>query len=588
MKIKTLSSNNEITYKTVTDVWATTVEKPRQLIVELANGTKLHCSNNHPVMVQGAVGVEQVDAEHLTAQHVIITDTGTTTVASITADDTNTQYVDLSVEDTEVFFTADSIDNNMILTHNCSQGGIRGGSATGYYPWWHLEFPELIVLKNNSGTEESRERHIDYGVEINKFLFDRFVADENITLFSPHEVPELKDAFYRGTNTDFERVYAELEQKPGIKKRVVSAKEMIYNIASERQKTGRIYINFIDNMMQQGPFERLLPTQYLMSNLCLEIALPVIPFNEINSDIGQIALCTLSSSNWGKLSKPADLEKPCRSMVRALDNLLSYQEYPVKPAENFTKAFRALGIGIVGFAHFLARRGLKYNIDAAEIVDEYMEAMAYYLTDESVRIAAEKGACEGFDQTCYARGIFPWEKRNKNIDRVVKHKLRYNWEELRERLKKYGIRNATLMAVAPTESSSILLGETNGIEPPIMDIVEKKSKDGILKQLVPGYHNLKNKYDYKWEQADNKGYLILMAVIQKWTDQAISSNTNYDPGKFPDSKIPLSLLVQDLMFSHQLGLKTLYYQNMNDMNTDVEASANQQTIVDEVCESCVI
>ncbi len=585
---------------------------------------------------------------------------------------------------------------------SCSQGGLRSGAATVYYPWWHYEFPELIVLKNNSGTEESRERHLDYGVQFNGLIFERFLSDSDVTLFSPHDVPVIKDTFYRGG--DFKKAYELAENDPLIRKRTISAKELITNFCLERAKTGRIYPMFMDNMLNQGSFVDLAEGEHLSSNLCvapetlvttreghlpikdlvgcnvdvwngeewsnvevvktgenqklfkvttdngntldctayhkwyvygkndpetliekrtfeleqgdqlelliteddswvaheiksivdngrvddtycfnepkrhrgvfngiltgqcLEIGLPIKPSSYINDPEGLVALCTLSSINWGKLKHKEDLEKPCRAVVRALDNLLSYQEYPVLAAKTFTDKYRALGVGIVGMAHFLAKRDLGYNINSAEVVDEYMEAMTYYLTDESVRIAQEKGACDSVDKTCYGKGIFPWERRNINIDSVVPLKLHYDWEELRERMLKYGIRNATLQAVAPTESSSTLLGETNGIEPPLMGIVEKVSKDGKLKQLVPEYHHLKNKYDYKWGQKGNKGYLVIMAVIQKWVDQAISSNTNYDPSTMKDNKVPLSLLIQDLFFAYNLGLKTLYYHNTNDMS----------------------
>jgi ribonucleoside-diphosphate reductase alpha chain len=467
---------------------------------------------------------------------------------------------------------------------SCSQGGVRSGSATVFYPWWHYEYPELIVLKNNRGTDESRERHVDYGVQLNNLLVERFLQDEDVTLFSPHEVPEVVDAFYQGGFDAFKVAYENAEKNPFIRKRVVKAKEIIYSLVTERQGTGRIYVVFQDNMISQSPMTKFKKNQWLSSNLCCEIALPLTSFTSFDDPDGHIALCTLSSTNWGKINSPSDLEKPCRSIVRALDNLLSYQDYPVKPAENFTKMFRALGVGIVGFAHFLAKRGLKYDIMAADIVDEYAEAMAYYLTDESCRLAEARGKCLGFDQTCYAEGLFPWERRNKNIDRVVKHQLRYPWEELRLRIKEFGIRNAFLSACAPTETSSILLGETNGIEPPIKDISKKKSKDGILTQLVPEFSKLRHKYDYKWDQPDNKGYLILMAVLQKWMCQSISSNTNYNPERFADKKVPVSLLIQDILFANEIGVKTLYYQNMNDMIGDDDGVKE----VEEVCESCVI
>lgn len=467
---------------------------------------------------------------------------------------------------------------------------VRGASATGYYPWWHYEYPELIVLKNNAGTEESRERHIDYGVEFNKLIIDRFLNKQDVTLFSPHQVPDVVDAFYKGDNEAFAEAYAKAEEDPSIMKRVISAEEVIFSFVSERQKTGRIYAAFVDNMNQQGAFMYLPEGAWLASNLCLEIALPIKPFESLEKDNdGMVALCTLSSVNWGKVNKIEDLEAPCRISVRALDNLLTYQDYPVKQAETFTERYRALGIGIVGLAHFLAKRGLKYDKNSAEVVDQYMEAMMYYLTDESVRIAEEKGACLGYKDTCYGNGIFPWERRKSNVDKIVKHSLRFDWEELRERMNKFGIRNATLFACAPTETSSQLLNETNGIEPPRAAISEKVSKDGKIKQVVPEHSKLKNKYDYAWDQKSPLGYLSLMAVIQKWGDQSISSNTTYNPHIYPDSKIPLSILVRDLIFAYESGVKTLYYSNTKDVEDDVEDTfVISEPVEEELCDTCHI
>jgi ribonucleoside-diphosphate reductase alpha chain len=328
----------------------------------------------------------------------------------------------------------------------------------------------------------------------------------------------------------------------------------------------------------------------IVAHNCQEISLPVKGFSSVDSGDGMIALCTLSSINWGALNDPSDLEKPCRMSIRALDNLLSYQEYPVVHAETFVKNFRALGIGIVGFAHFLAKRGLKYNIDAAAEVDKYMEAMAYYLTDESVRLAEERGACEMSDLTCYGQGIFPWELRNKNVDIVLAHETRFDWEELRERMKIHGIRNATLMAVAPTESSAQLLGETNGIEPPVAPVSVKSSKDGVLKTIVPSVHKLKNKYDYRWNQKNPRGYLTIMAVLQKWIDQTISTNTSYNPENYPDQQIRMSDLIKDFVFAKRMGLKTLYYDNTNDMSGEIEDKAEtalqSSEPIEEVCDAC--
>ena len=327
----------------------------------------------------------------------------------------------------------------------------------------------------------------------------------------------------------------------------------------------------------------------IVAHNCQEISLPVQSFGSLEQDDGMIALCTLSSINWGALSKPEDLEVPCRMSVRALDNLLSYQEYPVKHAQTFVERFRALGIGIVGFAHFLAKRGLKYNAGAAAEVDRYMEAMAYYLTDESVRLAEERGACEMSDQTCYGYGVFPWELRNKNIDMIVPLELHYDWEELRARMKRFGIRNATLMAVAPTESSAQLLGETNGIEPPVAPVTVKSSKDGLLKTVVPGVHKLKNKYDYRWNQKNPRGYLTLMAVLQKWIDQTISTNTSYNPDNYEDAQIKSSDLIKDFMYAMQLGLKSLYYDNTKDGSGEeshAEDTAVQQIDPSDAQENC--
>lgn len=470
---------------------------------------------------------------------------------------------------------------------SCSQGGVRGAAATVYYPWWHMEFPELIVLKNNAGTEETRERHMDYAVEFTRLIFDRFKEKGNVTLFSPHEVPEVKDAFYRGDNEAFKIAYEAAENNPNIRKRVISATEWVFNFVTERKKTGRIYAAFLDNMNAQGSFVDLPSGAYLSSNLCLEITLPIKEFETETSEDGLIALCTLSSVNWGKVNKIEDLEKPCRISVRALDNLLDYQEYPSIHAERFTKLYRALGVGIVGLAHFLAKRGLKYDKKSLKVVDEYMEAMAYYLIDESVRIAEEKGPCDGYKHTCYGNGVFPWERRKSNVDKLVTHSLRFDWEELRERMIKFGIRNSTLMAIAPTESSSQLLNETNGIEPPKAAIQEKSSKDGKLKQVVPEYGKLKNKYDYAWDQKSPKGYLSVVAVLQKWVDQAISANTSYDPHLYPDSKIPASVLVSDLLFAYESGAKTLYYDNTKDSKDEVVEDTVVE-IQDEDCEACRI
>lgn len=478
---------------------------------------------------------------------------------------------------------------------SCSQGGVRGAAATVSYPWWHYEFEELIVLKNNKGTEETRERHVDYAVQIDDFFLDLVDSDEDVYVFCPKDAVDLQFAFYSGNKEKFKEEYYKAINDPNIRsKNIGSARSVVLGLyLSERHSTGRIYCQNMTTMVNNGPFKDLVqdPNYWLTSNLCLEIALPVEGFDNINTPEGMIALCTLSSVNWGQINKVEDLELPCRMSVRALDNLLTYQEYPVKQAETFVKRFRALGVGIVGLAHFLAKRGLKYNIDAVSEVDKYMEAMAYYLTDESVRLAEERGSCEWSDKTCYGKGVFPWELRNKNVDLIVPHETRFDWEELRVRMKKFGIRNATLMAVAPTESSAQLLGETNGIEPPVAPVTIKSSKDGLLKTVVPGIQRLKNKYDYRWDQKNPRGYLTIMAVLQKWIDQSISSNTSYNPEHYPDQQIKMSDLIKDFVYAMRIGIKTLYYDNTNDgsgESDDKEVVDLQQVEDDSKCDACNI
>ena len=470
---------------------------------------------------------------------------------------------------------------------SCSQGGVRSAAATLFYPWWHYEYPELIVLKNNAGTEVTRERSLDYGVELSKNLINKYQNNEDVYLFSPNDVPDMRDAFYSGDFDKFNNLYEQYSKDPDIRKRKVTAEWLLETFVIERQKTGRIYGVFMENFYKQSPFNEKAfeDGSHLSSNLCLEIGLPVKASMPDNS--GLVALCTLSSCNLGKAKTKEDLEMPLRISVRALDNLLSYQEYPSKEAENFTKKYRPLGVGVVGLAHFFAKRDLKYDKNSAEILDEYMEAFMYYLIDESVRLAEEKGACEGYKNTCYGQGKFAWELRNPNVDKIVKHKLRYDWEELRQRMVKFGIRNATLSAIAPTESSSQLLGETNGIEPPRKAISRKASKEGILKQVIPEYRKLKNKYDYLWDQKSPVGYLTLVAVMQKWVDQSISTNTSYDPKHFPDEKLPMSILIRDIVYAMNIGVKTLYYFNTNDEKTlrgDSQDDEDSQLLDEEVDE----
>lgn len=475
---------------------------------------------------------------------------------------------------------------------SCSQGGVRGAAATVHYPWFHYEFGDMVVLKNNQGTEETRERHMDYSVQWNDYFLDSILPDDSreVSFFCPKDVPDLFDAFYAGDNEEFGRLYEKYERKRSIRKTTMSnGKTVLGTYLKEFAGTGRVYSQFMSAVVNQGPFNKVDGKKYwLSSNLCQEIALAIKDFGLYDlGEEGMIALCTLSSINWGVVNKVEDLEEPCRLSVRALDNLLDYQEYPVIQAERFTRRFRALGIGIIGLAHFLAKRDLGYNIDSAAVVDEYMEAMTYYLTDESVKLAEERGPCEWYKETCYGDGIFPWERRNKNIDKVVPHQTRFDWEELRVRMIKFGIRNATLMAIAPTESSSQLTGETNGIEPPVEKVTTKTSKDGALKIVVPEIHKLKNKYTYRWDMPNPKGYLVTMAVLQKWVDQSISVNLHYNPENYEEGKVPMSQLMKDFMLGRNLGIKNYYYCNTLDQETEEEEEI-EQVVDEEECDSCVI
>lgn len=480
---------------------------------------------------------------------------------------------------------------------SCSQGGVRGGSATAHFPLWHKEVENLLVLKNNKGVEDNRVRHMDYSVQLNRLMYKRLLENGKITLFSPDEVPDLQEAFYSGDNDRFEELYEKYEKSRKIWKESIPAIELFQQIIDERVNTGRLYVQNIDHCNTHGSFDsKKHPIS--MSNLCQEITLPTRPFESLDDTNGRIALCTLSAINWGNIKTPKDFEKPCNLAVRALDNLLSYQEYPAIQAELSTNEFRTLGIGVINLAYFLAKRDAKYDDSAFEIVDEYMEAMSYYLIKASVQLAKEKGPCLLSDETKYGQGVFPFETRKDTVDNLVEHKTRMDWEALRADLKEYGIRNATLMALMPSESSSQISNATNGVEPPRGFISEKASKDGVLKMVVPEYYHLRNKYDILWDQKSPEGYLRIMAIIQKWIDQTISSNTSYNPEHYPEGKLPLQDLLKHLVEAYSLGIKTLYYNNINDGATDEsdhsDDDVSNQDVEEELeydeeeCDSCVL
>lgn len=478
---------------------------------------------------------------------------------------------------------------------SCSQGGVRGGAATLYYPIWHLEVEDLLVLKNNKGTDDTRVRHMDYGVQFNKLMYERLLTGGDITLFSPNDVPGLYEAFFADQDR-FRELYETAERNTRIRKKKVKASDLFSSFMGERKDTGRIYLQNVDHSNTHSSFdEKKWPVK--QSNLCAEITLPTRPLNDINDEDGRIALCTLSAINWGNIKDPKDFEKPCTLAIRGLDALLSYQNYPVKAAELSTKDFRPLGVGIINLAYFLAKNDVSYSDPAAlALVDEYAEAWSYYLIKASADLAAEQGACDLSNDTKYAKGIVPADTRKTDIDELVSYQERMPWNELREQLKTTGIRNATVMALMPAETSAQIANATNGIEPPRAYVSVKQSKHGVLKQVVPGYPRLKNKYELLWDQRSPEGYIKICAVLQKWIDQSISTNTSYNPTFYEDDKIPMSEMLKHLVLCYKYGIKTLYYFNTFDGagEVDVDKMVNKAvelepvTTDDESCDSCVI
>ena len=473
---------------------------------------------------------------------------------------------------------------------SCSQGGVRGGAATIYLPVWHLEFEELVVLKNNKGTEETRVRHMDYAFQFNKTMYERLLTGGDITLFSPHDVPGLMDAFY-ADQVEFKRLYEMYEADPSIRKKTMKAIDVFSQFITERKDTGRIYLMNVDHANEHGAFvPELAPIK--QSNLCCEIDLPTKPLESADDENGEISLCTLSAINWGMINDPTEFEKYCAITVRALDALLDYQAYPVRAAQLSTMARRPLGVGIINLAYFLAKRGLKYDDNALETIDEYAEAWSYYLIKASADLAAEKGAISGLHETKYGFGITPNETYKKEVDELVPHQERMDWNGLRQQLKDTGIRNSTLMALMPAETSAQISNSTNGIEPPRALVSYKQSKDGVMAQVVPGYHHLKNKYDLLWEQKSPEGYLKVCAILQKYIDQGISVNTSYNPEHFEDGKVPMSQLIKDIVTFYKYGGKQLYYNNTYDgageIKDDPIPELGSEVSSDEACDSCVI
>lgn len=474
----------------------------------------------------------------------------------------------------------------------CTQNGIRGGSATVHFPIWHQEIEDIIVLKNNKGTEDNRVRKLDYSIQISKLFYERFIKNEDITLFSPHDVPGLYEAF---GYPEFDELYLKYENDSTIKKKTISAQELILDLLKERAETGRVYIMNIDHCNTHSSFK----DKVYMSNLCQEITLPTDPLEHIDGD-GEIALCILSAINVGKLKNLDDLEELCDLAVRGLEELIDYQNYPIKAAEQSTKNRRSLGIGYIGLAHYLAKHGEHYDDPRAwQLVHNLTEAFQFYLLKASNALAKEKGPCGYFDRTKYADGILPIDTYKRDVDEICDSTLRYEWEILRADIQAHGLRHSTLSAQMPSESSSVVSNETNGIEPPRDYLSVKKSKKGPLKQIVPQYQTLKNNYTLLWDMPDNTGYINVVAVMQKFFDQAISGNWSYNPENYPDNEVPMQVMAQDFLNTYKYGWKTSYYQNTYDAKKDDIVDEPKQQNIDDMlddllnlqeddCDSCKI
>ncbi|AOY42570.1 MULTISPECIES: class 1a ribonucleoside-diphosphate reductase subunit alpha [Psychrobacter] len=452
----------------------------------------------------------------------------------------------------------------------CSQGGVRGGAATLFYPLWHLEVESLLVLKNNRGVEDNRVRHMDYGVQLNKTMYTRLIKGQDISLFSPSDTPGLYDAFFEDQDK-FEALYTKYENDPNIRSRQIPAADLFSLMMQERASTGRIYIQNVDHCNTHSPFDATV-APIRQSNLCMEIALPTKPLDNINDEEGEIALCTLSAVNLGKVESVSDIEEPAELIVRALDALLDYQDYPVKAAENGSMRRRTLGVGVINYAYYLAKNGARYSDDSAlGLTHQTFEALQFYLLKASNKLAKEQGACPAFNETTYSQGILPIDTYKADLDTICQEPLHLDWETLRRDITEHGLRNSTLTALMPSETSSQIANATNGIEPPRGLVSIKASKDGILKQVVPEIATLKDQYELLWQMPNNDGYLKLVAIMQKFVDQSISANTNYDPVRYAGGRVPMKILLKDLLNAYKMGVKTLYYHNTRDGANDAQA-----------------
>jgi ribonucleoside-diphosphate reductase alpha chain len=466
---------------------------------------------------------------------------------------------------------------------SCTQNGVRGGSATTHFPLWHYEIEDILVLKNNKGTDDNRVRKLDYSIQLNKLMYERLLSGGDITLFSPHDVPGLYEAFYSGDNDKFKELYEQYERKTSIRKKKIDAHELFSSVLKERAETGRIYIMNVDHCNTHSSFK----DPVYMSNLCQEITLPTKPIQHIDDENGEIALCILSAINVGALTlnkENSELEELCELSVRALEEIIEYQGYPVKAAELSTKARRSLGIGYIGLAHYLAKHKVKYSDkEAWKLVHDLTESFQYYLLKASNKLAEEKGACEYFNRTKYSDGIMPIDTYKQEVDEIVGKKLNHDWKGLRASIKEHGLRHSTLSAQMPSESSSVVSNATNGIEPPRGYLSVKKSKKGPLKQIVPGYNQLKNFYTLLWDMQGNEGYINIVAVMQKFFDQAISGNWSYNPLQYDNNEVPMSVMMKDMLTTYKMGWKTSYYQNTYDFKGEednVQPAGLEETVVD--------
>ena len=584
--VETYDFENDVkTFNKVTHLYNPVITKQNQFTIKTLKG-EFNTSSIHPFFVADETikNGSWIETASLKEGMTLIDDMYNLHVINEIKSNNNEQdetYYDFTVQDTHNYYVNDG-NNNYVLTHN---------SATCHVPIWHSEIQEILVLKNNKGTDDNRVRKMDYSIGMSKLFYSRFINNENITLFCPNDVPGLYEAF--GDNDKFDELYAKYEKDKKIPKKVVPASEIILSLIKERAETGRIYITNIDHMNSHSSF--LDPSCIKMSNLCQEITLPTKPMESFADENGLIATCILSALNVAKI-KPEEMEEICDIIVRSLDELIDYQTYPVKAAELYTKKYRSLGVGFIGFAHWLARNKVKYeDKEALPIVHEMMESVQYYLIKASVGLAKEKGKCEGFNESKYSQAILPIDTYKRDIDDLVAPEYKMDWEALREDIRNYGMRHTTLTAIMPSESSSIISNETNGIEPPRNFLSVKQSKKGALKQIVPQYNTLKNYYTLLWEQTSTTGYINIAAVLQKFIDQAISTNTSYSPALFENSEIPTSVFAKDLLICYKYGIKTLYYHQTNDNKKDsivddVPVSQIDNVDIDDdgFCESCSV